>query len=50
MGCVRIIPRQPRVLPGVLLGPGIDPMYGTYEKGIRLLTDASPTIADSLIS
>lgn len=29
---------------------GIDRMYGAYEKGIRLLTDASPSIADSLIS
>lgn len=25
-------------------------MYGAYEKGVRLPTDASPTIADSLIS
>ena len=29
---------------------GVDRMYGAYEKGIRLLTDASPTILDSLIS
>lgn len=50
MGCVRMIPRSPRALPGVLLRPGIDRIYGTYEKGIRLLTDGTPTILDSLIS
>ncbi len=50
MACVWIIPRSPRALPGVLLRPGIDRIYGAYEKGIRLLTDGTPTILDSLIS
>lgn len=50
MACVRIIPRSPRAEPAVLLRPGIDRMHGPYEKGARLLTDASPSIVDSLIS
>ena len=50
MGCVRIIPRSPRAPPGVLLRPGDDRIYGTYAKGIRLPTNASRTILDSLIS
>ena len=50
MGYVRIIPRSPRALPAVLLRPRIDRMYGAYDKGIRLPTDASPSISDSLNS
>ena len=50
MGCVRIIPRSPRALTGVLLRPDIDRIYGAYEKGVRLPADGTPTILDSLIS
>ena len=43
-------PGSPGLRPGALIRPGIDRMYGAYAKGVRLLTDASPSISDSLIS
>ena len=43
-------PGSPGLRPGALIRPGIDRIYGADENGVRLLTDAAPTILDSLIA